>query len=411
MFLFFFKPKDSHLFIIRAEMVWFRIQQGKLYVFYQPSISTYQPIDFMGTPLWSVNDHELNRDRRYVVKNLLLAGQVSMLCGAPNTGKSAVIAAVAAHVAKGRDFAGHRTNRSAVLYVAAEDPHGISDRAYPYMNSGLQAACPFNIYPLPINLCSDDIIKNFIKGCFYYQRASQCDRLLIVIDTLNLCIGEGDENSSRDMGRAIGNAQRIARETGAHVMIIHHTAGHDGNRPRGSTAMEGNVDTLLTLHRADEKQPEGVVFIVQRKQRSVQKGEPIAFRIDAFDGGVDSEGDPLTVPMAVPFEPKSSLVPLAKKKAQKSGLPEERLVDLKRVFTIFANARPEEWFDVATIRDNTGTPFNSVRDNMESLGRVVRKFLDILLKSGEIERNSDGHYRLVKREASNDDQEVKEASR
>ncbi len=247
---------------------------------------------FMGTDLWSVNAHLLNRDRRYVVKGLLMAGQVSMLCGAPNTGKSAVIAAVAAHVAKGRDFAGYRTGRAAVLYVAAEDPTGIADRAYPYMNVGVVAASPFNIYPLPINLCSDTATDGFIRGSIAYQTSAKCDRLLIVVDTLNLCIGEGDENSSRDMGKAIGNAQRIARETGGHVMIIHHTGGQDGSRPRGSTAMEGNVDTLLTLHRADDKQPEGVVFIAQRKQRSVKLGQPIAFRIQAFDGGLDSEGDP-----------------------------------------------------------------------------------------------------------------------
>tara|TARA_R110002110_G_scaffold325779_1_gene537655 strand:+ start:1398 stop:2495 length:1098 start_codon:yes stop_codon:yes gene_type:complete len=352
----------------------------------------------MGENLLSVNGHQLNRDRRYVVKGLLMAGQVSMLCGAPNTGKSAVIAAVAAHIAKGRDFAGYRTCRAAVLYVAAEDPNGIADRAHPYLNAGMTAASPFNIFPLPINLCSDVKIDQFVDELIAYQRTANCDRLLAVFDTLNLCIGDGDENSARDMGKAVGNAQRIARETGAHVMIIHHTAGHDGNRPRGSTAMEGNVDTLLTLHRADEQQPDGVVFIAQRKQRSVQKGQPIAFRIQAFDGGLDSEGELLTVPMAVPFEPKSSLAPQTKKKQFKPSQADERLSDLRRVFSDLATARPNEWFDTATIRSNTGVPFNNVRDNMESLSRVVRKSLDALLKAGEIERNKDGCYRSSKRQ-------------
>ncbi|QQA44512.1 AAA family ATPase [Pelagovum pacificum] len=359
------------------------------------------PTVFMGESLLSVNGHQLNRDRRYVVKGLLMAGQVSMLCGAPNTGKSAVIAAVAAHVAKGRDFAGYRTCRAAVLYVAAEDPNGIADRAHPYLNAGLNAASPFNIFPLPINLCSDRQIDHFVGELIAYQTAANCDRLLTVIDTLNLCIGEGDENSARDMGRAIGNAQRVARETGAHVMIIHHTAGHDGNRPRGSTAMEGNVDTLLTLHRADEQQPKGVVFIAQRKQRSVKKGEPVAFRIQAFDGGIDSEGDRLTVPMAVPFEPKSSLAAQTKRKQTKPSQADERLSDLRRVLDDLATSRPNEWFDATTIRDNTGTPFNSLRDNTESLGRIVRKFLQTLLESGEIEKNEDGHFRVAKRETPN----------
>jgi hypothetical protein len=156
----------------------------------QLSNSSAMPFPFMGTNLWSVNAHELDRDRRYVVKSLLMSGQVSILCGAPNTGKSAVIAAVAAHVAKGRDFAGYRTHRAAVLYVAAEDPNGIADRAYPYLNAGMTTASPFSIYPLPINLCSHEETERFVGDSIAYQTAAKCDRLLVVIDTLNLCIGD-----------------------------------------------------------------------------------------------------------------------------------------------------------------------------------------------------------------------------
>lgn len=359
---------------------------------------TTKPVQFMGKDLMCVNTHEINRDRAYVVKNLLLAGQVSILCGPPNTGKSAVIAAAASHVSMGRDFAGHKACRAAVLYVAAEDPNGIADRAYPYLAAGVTTASPFHIHPHAINLCSHDDVGYFIQQAVIYQSNSGCDRLLAVFDTLNLCIGEGDENSARDMGQAIGNAQRIARETGAHVMIIHHTAGHDGSRPRGSTAMEGNVDTLLTLHKADETQPEGVVFIAQRKQRSVQKGNPIAFKIEAYDAGFDSEGDALTVPMAVPFAATSSLAPQKKNKVAKPSQFDDRLQDLRRVMGDLDAAKPGEWFDAATIRRHTGAPFNAVRDNQESLSRTVRKILDALQKNGAVERSKEGLFRVSSRQ-------------
>lgn len=360
----------------------------------QNTVQTVSPLSFMGKDLRCVNTHEINRDRAYIVKNLLLAGQVSILCGAPNTGKSAVIAAAASHIAMGRDFAGHKASRAAVLYIAAEDPDGIADRAYPYLRAGVSAASPFHIYPHPINLCVANDVRSFIEEAAAYQTATACERLFIVIDTLNLCIGDGDENSARDMGIAMGNAQRIARATGAHIMIIHHTAGHDGSRPRGSTAMEGNVDTLLTLQRADENQPEGVVFISQRKQRSVRKGYQIAFKIDAFDAGEDSEGDALTVPMAVPFRPSSSLVAEKRKTAAKPSQFDERCEDVKRVLGDLAKNNPRDWFDAATIRSHTGTPFNALRDNTESLSRVVRKVLDALIKSGDAERNDAGRFRL-----------------
>lgn len=369
--------------------------------------SGIKPLAFMGKDLLCVNSHEINRDRSYIVKNLLLAGQVSILCGAPNTGKSAVIAAAASHIAMGRDFAGHKASRAAVLYIAAEDPDGIADRAYPFLRGGASAASPFHIHPHAVNLCSTQEVEHFIEESVVYKHAAGCDKLLVVIDTLNLCVGDGDENSARDMGHAMGHAQQIARETGAHVMIIHHTAGHDGSRPRGSTAMEGNVDTLLTLNRADEQQPEGVVFISQRKQRSVPKGSPIAFKIQAFDAGQDNEGDQLTVPMAVPFRPTSSLVAEKKKSGSKPSQFDERCEDVKRVIGHLSETnRKDEWFDAATIRNLTGTPFNALRDNTESLGRVVRKVLDALIKTGVVERNDAGRYRLKNRRNMDKDREM-----
>lgn len=88
-----------------------------------PSSAT--ALTFCGHPLICANTHQINRNRRYVVKNLLLAGQVSMLCGAPNTGKSAIIAATCGHIAMGRNFGGQKVARAAVLYVAAEDSEAV----------------------------------------------------------------------------------------------------------------------------------------------------------------------------------------------------------------------------------------------------------------------------------------------
>lgn len=359
---------------------------------------------FMGKPLLCANDHEIDRNRRYIVKDLLLAGQVSMLCGAPNLGKSAVSAAAMSHIAMGRDFAGKRVQRAAVLYVAAEDPKGIADRAYPYMSAGRATASPFHIHETPINLCSTDEVNVFIDNALRYLVATGCENLIIVIDTLNLCIGDGDENSARDMGKAVGNAQRIATETGAHVMIIHHMGGHDGSRPRGSTAMEGNVDTLLTMHRADEQQPEGVVFIAQKKQRSIARGAPIAFRIQAFDAGIDSEGDHLTLPMAVPFAAKSSLVPVSRRKAPQAGPNVARISDVRRVIETLSRAKPDQWFEAKTIGAQTGTPFNDVRDNADSLRKGVKRALDFLAKAGEIESNAIGHFRIANTDVIDDEQ-------
>jgi RecA-family ATPase len=63
----------------------------------------------------------------------------------------------------------------------------------------------------------------------------------IVLDTLREA-HSGDENSSQDTARINRAIQRLIA-TGAAVDIVHHS-GIAGERPRGSTALFGNADTV-----------------------------------------------------------------------------------------------------------------------------------------------------------------------
>ena len=60
-----------------------------------------------------------------------------------------------------------------------------------------------------------------------YQRPA-----LIIVDTLARCMVGGDENSAKDMGLFIAHADALRKETGATVLIIHHT----GKNGRASAA-------------------------------------------------------------------------------------------------------------------------------------------------------------------------------
>lgn len=57
----------------------------------------------------------------------MISRQLGKLCDASNTKRPAVTAAVAAHVAKGCDFAVYWVCRVAVCSVPAEDPNGTAD--------------------------------------------------------------------------------------------------------------------------------------------------------------------------------------------------------------------------------------------------------------------------------------------
>lgn len=158
---------------------------ARLDVKYEDTMS--QHFDFnkiLGAKLVSANTHQIDRTCKYVIKHKLLLGQVSMLVGESNLGKSAIVAATCAHIAMGRDFGGQKVARAAILYVAAEDPEGVLDRAYPYLHSLAGVASPFDVMGRAVNLLDRRSVSEFILGAKGYLVTTGCTRLMVVIDTL-----------------------------------------------------------------------------------------------------------------------------------------------------------------------------------------------------------------------------------
>ena len=83
-------------------------------------------------------------------------------------------------------------------------------------------------------------------------RCSFGDFALVVIDSAS-CLIEGDENSSVDVRRFFAHVLRIARATGAAVLVVHHygkTAAGDRDsidRARGSSVWGDSPDAPLSL--------------------------------------------------------------------------------------------------------------------------------------------------------------------
>ena len=66
---------------------------------------------------------------------------------------------------------------------------------------------------MALNMRDQDEIEEFAEYAIDFRDHWGCERLLIIIDTLNLSIGDGDENSARDMSEVVRNAQRLAKST------------------------------------------------------------------------------------------------------------------------------------------------------------------------------------------------------
>src|SRR5690606_17329387 len=105
-----------------------------------------------------------------------------------------------------------------------------------------------------------------------------------------------DENSAQDVGAFNAAIAALIENTGACVMIIHHSGKNKNAGARGSSALLGAIDTELEV---DENQ------ITARKQRDVEAGEPIGFKLEPMIVGLDEDGDELTSCTVAPDEVKA----------------------------------------------------------------------------------------------------------
>tara|TARA_R110000850_G_C9970527_1_gene465142 strand:+ start:398 stop:1528 length:1131 start_codon:yes stop_codon:yes gene_type:complete len=358
--------------------------------------------EYNGAKPISANRYIPNPNRPFLVKGLLLEGQVGMIAGEPNLGKSAIMACIASHVAMGRDIGDMKVNRAAVLYLAAEDPEGILERAYPFMHDAPVGAATFDVLEEVPDFTNKAEVDKFKKYASEFQAYHNCERMLIVVDTLNLSIGDADENSARDMSKVFKHAQHIAKATGAHVLFIHHVGTNDKGRPRGSSAMTANLDTLLTLEKAEDAMGNAAMMI-QKKQKRIRKGNSLAFRVEAFEAGVDDDGDAFTVPMAITFRHDKSLIVSSPAHNTNNSKPSAAALRVSEVFKLMrsmAAKNTQQWFSPKEISEFVGGPFNSIKDNPDALRKAIGRALTTLEKSGSLQRNDEGLFSLSKQSAS-----------
>lgn len=348
-----------------------------------------------GQPLICATTFRPVINRPYLAKNLLLEKQVSLLVGPPNIGKSSVVGAIAACISTGRALGGMPVKRAAILYIAAEDPYGICERTYGYFQNHAGNIADFMVHGWPVDMSDEKVMKELAVEAVKFRERRAAERLMIVFDTLNLCIGDSDENSAKDMGRVIGHAQRLARYTGAHVMIVHHTSVADSGRPRGSSAVLGNIDTMLVLRKAEGSAHEALTLLVQEKQRSMEKGKPLLFEIGSLFIAKDDEGDRVTVPIARPAELTSSLLAKVSKTAKQGAEGEARTAEVSRVLLALRAKDSATFHEARVLSGMVGEAFEAVRSNPDSLRKAVKRALDALIGAGKAETDSSGGYRAA----------------
>lgn len=160
-----------------------------------------------------------------------------------------------------------------VLYVAAEGARGIRSRvrAWEFEKNSGKRVKDFYIYPKPIQVLGTDW-PAFIEIC------KKLGTAMVILDTQARVTVGVNENDNTDMGRVIDHAERLRRETGACVVLVHHT-GYDKSHARGATSVYGALQTELSVSRDGND-----VVLKAEKQKDSEELGPVNMKmVDAYD--------------------------------------------------------------------------------------------------------------------------------
>jgi hypothetical protein len=193
-------------------------------------------------------------EQEYIVDGLIAAQSVNFLVARRNLGKTFLVIDLVCRMACGLDWLGKGTKQVPVVYVIGEGKATLHAR--------FESWCELNGQPLSqikkfvrfidgANLNSDTSIQR-IKAL-----ADAIGPELIVFDTWNATSGVEDENAASLSAEVLNRSMSIRSE--AACLFVHHptknTADTKSPVMRGSSALDGRADLVLTLFETKEVSP------------------------------------------------------------------------------------------------------------------------------------------------------------
>jgi KaiC/GvpD/RAD55 family RecA-like ATPase len=198
-------------------------------------------------------------------------------------GKSLFSMALAAAIARGEELAGIECEHGSAIYLDGENgEHEIHRRVH---TLGLPVS------GVRVADASGLDLRRDIKAVEALVVEDHPD--LLILDSLRSLTPGMDENDTAQTARALDPLRRIAHQTGAAVLLIHH-ANKDGRDFRGASSIRDSVDVLWHLGRHEKDPDPRRRFLVCRKMRVASEPERLWLRLEVDRGQVliDPAGPP-----------------------------------------------------------------------------------------------------------------------
>jgi RecA-family ATPase len=222
---------------------------------------------------------ELPEDVSWLVKPWLRVGSITLLTGKPKAGKTTFLLHMINAVLGGTSFLGEPTCCTPVVYLA-EKPRAAFLAMLKRM--GLSRADLHVVFPQDLEVPWEATVARAVQKC------REVGATLLVVDTL-AGVAQLRNEQARSMLDALRPLQEAA-DAGIAICVNHHDrkgGGEVGDSARGSNALVGAVDVVLSIRRIAEDER---VRVIHGQGRFDETPSMLAVELTA-DGYVLAQAD------------------------------------------------------------------------------------------------------------------------
>lgn len=268
-------------------------------------------------------DCAIDEGRPYLVKNIIARGDHAILIGQPGAGKSVIAPHLAYAIAQGRTVLGRRVRGARVLYVAAEDGHGMR-RRIAALRQRWGDAPDFYLAADGLDLLHP---KSESRGALA-RTVAELAPGLVVIDTVSRAFPGLIENDAGPMGEVVGVVRSITADGARAVITVHHVTKEGGGSPRGHGVLAADADVVLMVEGAGTEARTARLT----KNRNGSCDAALSFLIETETLGIDEDGDAITAPVAAETEPDAA----AAARGREAALPDTQALLLRELKSIIS---------------------------------------------------------------------------
>jgi putative DNA primase/helicase len=199
-------------------------------------------------------------------------GYLTTIAGRGGEGKSWLTLALAHGVYKGRFVAGIACTKGKAVVFDAENGAELLKRRFRAAGIPAGSVQPYDVDGLHI-----------VKDLDWFKSEIESESAnFVIFDSLRILSSGADENDTEEIEPIMSGLRRLARETQAAIILVHHRGRDESSSYRGSSAIRDGTDLLFKLGRVkDDPEARHRRALETVKCRIDEEPEPRWLRIES----------------------------------------------------------------------------------------------------------------------------------